>query len=150
MTDDMKLDTTHYLTAGVAASAVGGAAGWLVYLVAETITSGAIGIPARQSSRIDTFLTGGSVFRTGFLAGLIGTAVLWILVMLVPTPTLFFAWLGVLVTLAATVLPFTYHVTDASKIALALINLVTGVVIVSLLVGIIPKVMKPAESRSQV
>ncbi|MFL5767877.1 MAG: DUF6069 family protein, partial [Actinomycetota bacterium] len=76
--------------------------------------------------------------------------VLWVLVLLVPTPTRFFGWLGVLVTLAATVLPFSYHVTDASKICLAVINLVTGLVIVSLLVGVVPKVMRPAATRSQV
>ncbi|MFL5738318.1 MAG: DUF6069 family protein [Actinomycetota bacterium] len=138
--DDLDLDTAHYLTAGVAVSAVAGAAGWLVYLVAEAITTGAIGIPEHQGARASTFLTGGSIFRTGFVAGLVATAVLWILILLVPTPTRFFAWLGVLVTLAATVLPFTYHVTNASKFWLAAINLVTGLVIVSLLVGIVPKV----------
>ncbi|MFL5768081.1 MAG: hypothetical protein ACJ758_09605, partial [Actinomycetota bacterium] len=73
MTDDLKLDTPHYLTAGVAVSAVAGAAGWLVYLVGEAITSGEIGIPARPFGSNDTFLTGGAVFRSGFLAGLVAT-----------------------------------------------------------------------------
>lgn len=146
--DDAKLDTAHFLTAGVAVSAVAGAAGWLVYLVGEAITSGAIGIPARQFGKTDTFLTGGSVFRAGFLAGLVATAALWVLVLLVPTPTRFFGWLGVLVTLAATVLPFTYHVTNTSKFWLAAINLVTGLVIVSLLIGIVPKVMRARSSAS--
>jgi hypothetical protein len=146
--DDAKLDTAHFLTAGLAVSAVGGAAGWLVYLVGEAVTSGALGIPEHQGARASTVLTGGSIFRTGFLAGLVATAVLWILILLVPTPTRFFGWLGVLVTLAATVLPFTYHITNASKFWLAAINLVTGLVIVSLLVGIVPKVMRTRSSAS--
>ncbi len=80
--------------------------------------------------------------------GLVATAVLWILILLVPTPTRFFGWLGVLVTLAATVLPFTYHITNTSKFWLSAINLVTGLVIVSLLIGIVPKVMQARSSAS--
>jgi hypothetical protein len=46
--DDPKLGAPHFLTAGVAVSAVAGAAGWLVYLVGEAITSGAIEISEHQ------------------------------------------------------------------------------------------------------
>ena len=53
-------------------------------------------------------------------------------------------------TLAATVLPLTYHITTASKFWLAAINLVTGLVIVSLLIGIVPKVTKPRAHASSV
>ena len=148
--EDVELDTAHFLTAGVAVSAVAGAAAWLVYLVGEAITTGEIGIPEHQGARASTVLTVGSIFRTGFVAGLVATAALWLLIVLVPTPTRFFGWLGVLVTLAATVLPLTYHITTASKFWLAAINLVTGLVIVSLLIGIVPKVTKPRAHASSV
>ena len=59
--EDVELDTAHFLTAGVAVSAVAGAAAWLVYLVGEAITTGEIGIPEHQGARASTVLTVGSI-----------------------------------------------------------------------------------------
>ena len=47
---------------------------------------------------------------------------------------------------AAGWLSFTYHLTTTSKFWLAAINLVTGLVIVSLLIGVVPKVVRPANA----
>jgi hypothetical protein len=143
MTEESELDTGHFLTAGLAVSAVAGAAGWLVFLIGDAFSSGAIKAPVQPGATEMVTLTGESVFRTGFVAGVVGTAVLWLLLALVPTPTKFFGWMGVLVTLACAVIPFSYHVTTQSKIWLAIINLVIGLVVVTLLIGVVPKVTRP-------
>ncbi|MCJ7832449.1 MAG: DUF6069 family protein [Actinobacteria bacterium] len=143
MTEESELDTPHFLTAGLAVAAVAAAAGWLVFLIGNAFSSGTIKVPTAPGAGDNVILTGDTVLRTGFIAGIVGTAVLWLLLILVPTPTKFFGWLGGLLTLAAAVLPFTFHVTTQSKIWLALINLAIGLVVVSLLVGVVPKVMRP-------
>jgi len=143
MTEELELDTQHFLTAGLAVAAVAGAAGWLIFLIGDAFSSGAIKVPAQPGATQNVILTGSTVFRTGFIAGIVGTAALWLLLALVPTPTKFFGWLGGLLTVAAAVVPFSYHVTTQNKIWLAVINLVIGLAVVTLLIGVVPKVTKP-------
>ena len=100
-------------------------------------------VPAQPSAGETVILMGDSVFRTGFTAGIVATAVLWLSLALVPTPTKLFGWLGGLATVGAAIIPFSYHVTTQSKIWLALINLVIGLVVVALLIGVVPKVIRP-------
>lgn len=143
MTEEFELDTPHFLTAGLAVSAVAGAAGWFIYVIGDTLSSGALMTPVQPGATEVVPLTGESVFRTGVVAGIVGTAVLWLFLTLVPTPTKFFGWIGTLVTLGAAVLPFSYHMTTQSKIWLSIINLVIGLAVTTLLIGVVPKVMRP-------
>ena len=143
MAAEFELDTPHFLTAGLAVSAVAGAAGWFVYVIGDALSSGALMVPVQPGATATVPLTGESVFRTGVVAGIVGTAVLWLLLALVPTPTKFFGWIGTLVTLGAAVLPYSYHMTTQSKIWLSIINLVIGLVVITLLIGVVPKVMRP-------
>ena len=146
-TGERKLDTGQFLAAGVAVAAVAGVAGWVVYLVGQAFSDGEIRVPPNPGATGTEVLTGATVFRTGLLAGLIATALLWVLLLLVPQPTRFFGWIVSLLTIAAVLVPFTYHMTTPSKIWVALINLVIGLVVLTLLLGIVPKVMKPVPSE---
>lgn len=68
-------------------------------------------------------------------AGLAATALIHVLLMFTPRPMVFFGWLMALATAAAVLTPFTTDQALASKLATALLNLVLGVAIGSLVAG---------------
>ncbi|MFD1815862.1 DUF6069 family protein [Rhodococcus gannanensis] len=70
------------------------------------------------------------------VAALIATALLHVLMLTTPRATSFFGWIGVLATLAATLLPFAADATSASRICSAAIYFVVGIAIVTLLTGV--------------
>jgi hypothetical protein len=66
------------------------------------------------------------------LAALAATGLMHLLSVATPTPGQFFGWIMVLVTLIAVVLPLTLTVEQSAKIATALINLVLGLAIATI------------------
>jgi hypothetical protein len=68
-------------------------------------------------------------------AALAATGLLHLLIIATPRPLTYFSWIVGLLTAAATVLPFTYASSLPVAIAQALINLVVGAAIGSLLSG---------------
>jgi Family of unknown function (DUF6069) len=66
------------------------------------------------------------------LAALAATGLMHLLSVATPTPGQFFGWIMVLVTLIAVVLPLTLTVEPSAKIATALINLVLGLAIATI------------------
>ena len=69
------------------------------------------------------------------ICALLATGLLHFLLVTTPRATQFFGWIMVLVTIVAVVIPLSLVVETPSKIATALLNLVIGVVITSLLVS---------------
>lgn len=67
------------------------------------------------------------------LAAIAATALMHVLSLATPTPTQFFGWIMVLVTLIAVVIPLTLDVQLSTKIATGLINLVLGLAIASII-----------------
>ncbi len=67
------------------------------------------------------------------LAALVATGLMHVLCLTTPTPSQFFGWIMVLITLIAVVLPLTLGVELSTKIATALINLVLGLAIASII-----------------
>jgi hypothetical protein len=126
----------------VAVSVVAGAASYVTYLIGTVFSSEPLSVPANQGSDRLTELSGADAFWAAFIAGLVATAVLWLLILVVPTPTRFFGWIGGLLAVAAGVLPFSF--TDAlsteNKFWLAAINVVGALTILVLLLGIVPRV----------
>jgi hypothetical protein len=143
MNSDMDFETGKFWGAGVAVAVVAGLTGWLTFLIADALFSAELLIPAKPGSDRLVTLTGSDVFRTGLVAGLVATAILWLLILAVPTPVRFFGWIAGLAVVAVTILPFSFSVTTQNKVWLAAINLVMGLTILSLLEGIIPKVLLP-------
>ena len=66
---------------------------------------------------------------------LLATALLHFLLVTTPRATQFFGWIMVLVTIVAVVIPLSLVVETETKIATALLNLVIGLVITSLLIS---------------
>jgi hypothetical protein len=69
------------------------------------------------------------------VAALLATGIMHLLILFAPGPTLFFAWIMVLATAVAVLVPFSLDVGSAA-IATALINLVLGIAIGSLTAGV--------------
>ena len=66
------------------------------------------------------------------VGALVATGLMHVLSLATPTPSQFFGWIMVLVTLIAVVLPLTLEVELSTKIATALINLVLGLAIATI------------------
>ena len=67
------------------------------------------------------------------VAALAATGLMHVLSLATPTPSQFFGWIMVLVTLIAVVLPLTLEVELSAKIATAIINLVLGLAIATII-----------------
>jgi hypothetical protein len=70
-------------------------------------------------------------------AALVATALLYLLVVAAPRPGAFFGWIMGLATLIAVVFPFSTTAPLSEKAATAIVNLVLGIAIVSLLSGVV-------------
>ncbi|HEX5402655.1 MAG TPA: DUF6069 family protein [Pseudonocardiaceae bacterium] len=76
-------------------------------------------------------------------AALVATALLQGLLLLTPLATRFFGWIMTLVTLITVVLPLALFADLDSRVGAALLNLVLGVMITSLLVGVVHGLLAP-------
>lgn len=76
-------------------------------------------------------------------AALVATGLLHLLFLAVATPTQFFTWIMVLITLIAVVLPLTLTVELGPKIATAAINLAIGIAITVILNAVAPAAQAP-------
>jgi hypothetical protein len=69
-------------------------------------------------------------------AALVATALMYLLAIATPKPTAFFGWIIGLVTVIAAVFPFSTTASVSEKAATALVNLVLGIAIISLINGV--------------
>jgi Family of unknown function (DUF6069) len=142
--EKLDLDIGRYVSSGVAVSVVAGGASYVAYLIGTVFSSDPLQVPAHQGSDQLVELSGSSTFWASFIAGLVAAAVLWLLMLVVPTPTRFFGWIAGLFAVAVTVLPFSF--TDAltveNKFWLAAINVVGALTIIVLLLGVVPRVVR--------
>jgi predicted anti-sigma-YlaC factor YlaD len=70
------------------------------------------------------------------VAALVATGLIHLLILFVPRYATFFGWIMVLATAVAVLAPFALDVETSAKVATALINLVLGVAIGSLIAGV--------------
>ena len=76
---------------------------------------------------------------TAFVAALVATGVAHLLSATTPRPRMFFGWIIGLATVAAMVVPFAADASVASKVSTAVINMVVGIAIGSLLTGVMSR-----------
>jgi hypothetical protein len=76
---------------------------------------------------------------TAFVAALVATGVAHLLTATTPRPRLFFGWIVGLATVAAMVVPFAAEASTASKVSTAVINMVVGIAIGTLLTGVLSR-----------
>lgn len=76
------------------------------------------------------------------IVALVAAALLYLLMLGTPQPGLFFAWIMGLATLAAVVYPFSTSAPVNQKGATAVVNLVLGIAITSLLTGVAARAVR--------
>ena len=86
---------------------------------------------------------------TAFVAALLATGLAHLLSVITPRPRAFFGWIVALVTVATMVLPFALGGSLEGKVCAAVINLVIGLCIASLLSGVLSRTVIDAERSWQ-
>jgi hypothetical protein len=76
---------------------------------------------------------------TAFVAALLATGAAHLLSATTPQPRLFFGWIVGLATVAAMVAPFAADASLASKVSTAVINMLVGIAIGTLLAGVLSR-----------
>ena len=110
----------------------------LAVLAGVLITRGVLGIPVLAPKAASDFGDSSTAVYAGLAAGcaLLATALLHVLLLGTPRPFTFFAWITALADVIAAAAPFTQPAPLASKIFTAIINIVVGVAVISLLSGV--------------
>jgi len=91
----------------------------------------------------------GNYAITAFVAALVATGLAHLLSVVTPRPRIFFGWIVALVTVVTMVLPFTLAGNLEGKICAALINMVIGLCIASLLSAVLSRTVVDAERSWQ-
>jgi hypothetical protein len=86
---------------------------------------------------------------TAFVLALVATGLAHLLSVITPRPRAFFGWIVALATVAAMVVPFALEGSLQGKICAAVINLVIGLCIASLLSGVLARTVVDAERSWQ-
>jgi Family of unknown function (DUF6069) len=91
----------------------------------------------------------GNYAITAFVAALVATGLAHLLSVVTPRPRIFFGWIVALVTVVTMVLPFTLSGNLEGKICAAVINMVIGLCIASLLSAVLSRTVVDAERSWQ-
>jgi hypothetical protein len=91
----------------------------------------------------------GNYAITAFVAALVATGLAHLLSVVTPRPRIFFGWIVGLVTVVTMVLPFALEGNLKGKICAALINMVIGLCIASLLSAVLSRTVVDAERSWQ-
>jgi Family of unknown function (DUF6069) len=129
------------LWAGGAATAVVAA---LIALVGILICRWLFNIPIlapRQDGAWGDASTG-EYMLVAAAAAVVATALMYLLAVATPKPTAFFGWIIGLITVIAAVFPFSTTAPTSQKAATAIVNLVIGVAILSLIDGVATRSMR--------
>ena len=137
--------------AGAAATAVVAA---LIALVGILVSRWALGIPILAPTGDGAWGNAhtGEYALLAALAALIAAGLLYLLELGAPAPRVFFGWIVGLATLAAVVYPFSTSAPLEQKAATAIVNLILGVAIASLLSAVSARAIRISRSappRSQ-
>ena len=140
--DEPKLLNPGRLWAGGVATAV--VAG-LIVVVGVYIARGILGIAVLAPSGAGSFGTSTTVVYAVFAAAgaLAATGLLHLLLLGAPQPMAFFIWITALADLVAITAPFGQTAPLSSKVFTAIINLIVGVAVISLLSGVARSALQP-------
>ena len=135
------------LWAGGVATAVVAA---LAVVAGVLVARGVLGIPVLAPKAASNFGNSSTVVYAGLAAGcaLLATALLHVLLLGAPRPLAFFVWITALADVVVAAAPFTQPAPLASKVFTAIINLLVGVAVISLLSGVARSAAHPADVSS--
>jgi hypothetical protein len=135
------------LWAGGAATAIVAA---LVAVVGTLACRWLLGIPILAPAKDGAY---GDAHTTGLVlvaaaAALVATLLLWLLLLSTPRPLTFFHWIVGLVTAVMVLFPFSTGAPLSQKVATAVVDLVLGIAIGSLLTGVGGRAARPARRET--
>ena len=119
----------------------------LAYAVGVVVVRVLFDIPvlARETEGALGDATTWQLALTAFVAALLATALMHLLLVVTPRPYAFFGWIMGLATVLVTVQPFAQDAPRSSQIATAIINLIVGATITSLVRGVAARAVRPAQ-----
>lgn len=125
----------------------------LAVVASILVARGILGIAVLAPKAASNFGNSATAIYVGLAAGcaLLATALLHVLLLGARRPFTFFAWITALADVVAAAAPFTQPAPLASKVFTAVINIVVGVAVISLLSGVgrsaIRSVVRPRPGR---
>jgi Family of unknown function (DUF6069) len=122
-----KVDARTLWSGGVATAVVAGLIALVGILVCRWLFKIPILAPSRDGAWGDAS-TVGYVFASAAVA-LAATAMMYLLLLAAPYPRVFFGWIMALATVVAVVYPFSTTAPTSQKLATAVVNLILGVAI---------------------
>ncbi len=138
---------TGRLWAGGAATAIVAA---LAVVAGVLIARGVLGVPVLAPAAAGNFGDSSTAVYALLAAGcaLLATGLLHVLLLGAPRPLSFFVWIAGLADVIVAAAPFTQPAPLASKIFTAIINIVVGVAVITLLSGVGRSAARPADMSS--
>lgn len=141
------VDAKRLWTGGLATAAVAALVAWVGVLLAQgvldvNLATTAVVVPVSNSLGLNYAVT-------AFVAAVAATGLAHLLSVTTPRPRSFFSWIVGLVTAAAMLLPFAREGDTPSRVAVALINLVIGLCIGSLLTAVLSRTVVDSERSWQ-
>jgi Family of unknown function (DUF6069) len=138
---------TGRLWAGGVATAVVAA---LVVVAGVFIARRVLGIPVLAPRSVGNFGSSTTVIYAALAAActLLATGLLHVLLLATPSPLRFFGWIMGLADVIAVAAPFAQPASLPSKVFTAVINLVAGVAVISLLSGVGSSALRPLAPRT--
>ena len=133
----MVIDVPRLWSGGVATAVVAALVAWIGVLIGQSILDRDLGGAAVILSPFAS-LTANYALTAALLA-LAATGLAHLLSVSTPRPTVFFGWIVGLFTVAGIVIPFTREGTMSDKATVAVINLVLGICVGSLLSAVIAR-----------
>jgi hypothetical protein len=140
MRTEVRIDARRLWGAGVATAAIAAAAGVVVFLFATEVFDVTLRVRTGSTGAYEK-LGVANVAIVAFLAGIVATAVLHLMLRFVPRPKVFFFWLASLAMIASLLAPLSLQITDKAKVWLCSMHVVVGIVIISLLLATASRVM---------
>jgi hypothetical protein len=141
ITQPAVLDMRRLWVGGVATAVVAA----LIVLVGVVIARGILGISVLAPATAGDLGTSATAVYAVFAAAcaLAATGLLNLLLLGAPRPLAFFTWITALADVLAVTVPFTQGAPLSSKVFTALINLIVGVAVISLLNGVARSALRP-------
>jgi len=141
------LDWRRLWAGGLATAAVAALIAWLGTLLCRALLDVEIADSAAALNVTDTFAVNYAMTAAAF--ALVATGLAHVLSLTTPTPRSFFSWIVGLLTAAAVVLPFTRGNDLAVQVSAAVINLLIGAAIGSLLATVLSRTVIDRERSWQ-
>lgn len=141
------LDWKRLWAGGLATAGVAALIAWLGTLICRALLDVEVAASAAVLDVTDTFV--GNYALTAALFALVATGLAHVLTLTTPTPHAFFSWIVGLLTAAAVVMPFTRGDDLAVQVCAAVINLLIGAAIGSLLATVLSRTVFDRERSWQ-